>query len=837
MATEYFGEIVTDKKSSEAKPYDGDVILEKTKEEPSVFKDILTGTARGTGEAAPYIAAARLGKVPGVLGVAGYDIATGLYGAAAPKEWPRPLSSAELVRKAESAIGVPEPTTVPGRIAEAGTAGAMSAFGMAKGLSSIPVDVMGQRGRLPQLIEALSASPVLQAASGGGAGIGAQTAKEMNRPPEEQFLAAMGGGIFPGVLPAVAGLLKYPSNRVANLFFSMIGKPQEAERVSAKTQAEVSKLRGTAAPGEPAMAVSGALQQEAARIENASRTRAAQIEALAQQEKERILSEGAAKAGSAAAEEQQRAIKQREVIPKLRANVDAASKSVEDARVKLGTPATETDVGQQIRDAAVNRQQQLVSERQQAFDTTKRERDAVVMGKESRGEYVEAMPEFKGLLKWLDDKLLIGRAKIEKKTASVTDQEQLTALNRVRDAILGRRIPVDADQIEKLQTAGVKIIKGTDPRTGAEVFYRDYPSSFQAIDDLRRKLGAKAKYGEETSGYEAIGSHIANQLYGKISEIQKKFAGSSQEKLLRDYAEGKHGELVFGTREGKALTKTTPIGEEYFNTPAGSLPGMMFKAGGRDQVMRAIEATGNKAVVEEAARKHMAQQLQDKSPKAIDSWIKENDDWLKLFPDLKKDAQSFSSSLFGLEKTSKAMEGAVERMKGKAAKSFELAQTRPAEITKEAEKTAEARVAAGAKEAATVQSDAAKLADTLRVKPSDAPSIISGILQKGYTQNQLNQIVGAIKNNPQAMNAFPDALRQNIASIPPRNMLTKWDSDIKHIVKGLGLMTTEQFNTLDKQIRNIDKTMNTAAKSRVISALVYSAMTANRAMQAARLSQ
>lgn len=809
------------------------------KEDPSVFKDILTGTARGAGEAAPYIAAAKIGKVPGVLGVAGYDIATGLYGAAAPKEWPRPMSSAELMRKAESAIGIPEPTTAPGRLAEAGTAGAMGTLGMAKGLSSIPVDIMGQRGHLPQIIEALSSNPMLQATSGAGAGVGAQTGKEFNMSPMAQMGLGFAGGMAPGMLPMLTAMLPYMGRRGADFILRMMGKetPTAQEQISQKTQAEVSRLRGTAAPGEPAMTISGALQQESARIENAAKARAAQIEALAQQEKERILSEGASSAGAAAKEEQQRAIKQREVIPKLRANIDAASKSVEESRAKLGAPATETDVGQQIRDAAVKRQEQLVSERQQAFDTTKRERDAVVMGRESRGEYVESMPEFKGLLKWLDDKLLIGRAKIDKKTASVTDQEQLTALNRVRDAILGRRIPVDADQIEKLQTAGVKIIKGTDPKTGAEVFYRDYPSSFQAIDDLRRKLGAKAKYGEETSGYEAIGSHMADQLYGKISEIQKKFAGSSQEKLLRDYAEGKHGELVFGTKEGKALTKTTPIGEEYFNTPSGSLPGMMFKAGGRDQVMRAIEATGNKAVVEDAARKHMSQQLQDKSPKAIESWVKENDDWLKLFPDLKKDAQSFSSSLSSLEKTSKAMEGAIERMKGKATKSFELAESRPAEITKEAGKMAEAKVAAGSKEAATVQSEAAKLADTLRVKPADAPSIISGILQKGYTQDQLNQIVGAIKKNPQAMNAFPDALRQNIAGISPKNMLTKWDSDIKHIVKGLGVMTTEQFNALDKQIRAVDKTMNTAAKSRYVSILVYTAMTANRAMQSARLSQ
>lgn len=809
----------------------------KEEEKPSLFKDVITGAARGAGQAAPYIAAARVGKVPGVLGVAGYDLATGVYGLAAPSSWPRPMSSAELVKKAETAIGVPEPQTMPGRITEAGTAGAMSAMGMAKGLSLVPTEAMTQRGHLQEIVRAMSESPRLQAASGAGAGVGAETAKEMELPGWAQMAAGFAGGMAPGSLPAIAGMLKYPANRVANALLGLMGKPQDAERVSAQTAAKQAELRGSEPPGAPAMKISGALQQEADRIENIARVRAAQIEALAQQEKERILAEGKAAAGAASSEEQQLAIKQRNVIPKLKANVDAASKSVEDARSALGTPATETDVGSQIRTAAVENQNKLVAQRQQAFDATRRERDAVVMGKESRGEYVEAMPEFKGLLKWLDDKLLIGRAKVDKKLATVTDPEQLTALKNVREAILGRRLAVDADQVEKLQAAGVKITKGTDPRTGAEVFYRDYPSAFQALDDLRRKLGAKAKYGEETSGYSAIGSHLADQLYGKISEIQKKFAGESQSKLLKDYAEGKHGELVFGTKEGRALTQTTPIGEEFFNTPAGSLPGMMFKSGGRDQVSRAIEATGNKAVVEGAARQHMAQQLQGMSPKAIDSWIKNNEDWLKLFPDLKRDAQSFSSSLSNLEKTSKAMEGAVERMKGKSAAAFERAETRPAEITKEAEKSAEAHVAAGAKEAQNVVADGQRLADTLRVKPADAPTVIQGILNKGYTVDQLNQITSAIRGNPAAMNAFPDALRQHIAQISPKNMLAKWDSDIKHVVKSLGLMTTEQFNALDRQIRAIDKTMNTQAKNKLVSAMVYTAMTANRAMQAARLSQ
>lgn len=274
-----------------------------------------------------------------------------------------------------------------------------------------------------------------------------------------------------------------------------------------------------------------------------------------------------------------------------------------------GNPAaTIDDIGQGLRSVITKRNEAALSARKSQYSQNEQARDAIVQRQESAGQFVNKLPEYDSLVaavqKELDNSIAMNRS-------PAVQANYRKILNGLTNP---EKFPAD----EKLVLSGQNLDLVKQPQ-------QPKPISFQALDDLRRQLG-EAFRGKPPEGFEAISANTAKELYGKISQIQKKYAGAPQAALLDDYANSTQGLETFSSRLGKKATALDQYRDDAFATDAATLPGTYFKT--RTSVQALKELTGNATLVNNAALDYADKVLAGKSASQVREWMGKNAGWL-----------------------------------------------------------------------------------------------------------------------------------------------------------------------------------------------------------------
>ena len=441
-----------------------------------------------------------------------------------------------------------------------------------------------------------------------------------------------------------------------------------------------------------------------------------------------------------------------------------------DSLRNLGDATRElSDVGRTLRDSIVARFDEQSLARSKAYLDQKAIRDAEVEKKEGAGVLVNSLPEFKTMISDLRSKLLIGQEARKQATAPVTEKGLLNAYNNIYEAVSGRRV-----------LAGVN-------EQGNPV-YKTYPSSFEALDAVRRKLGDVA-FGKEVAGYEGLTRKVAEDYYIKLSNIQSKYAGEAQDVLQRDYEIASRLIDKFKTKAGAKATAMDRIDATKFAADDKALPSTFFNS--RQSVADAIELVGDAALVEREAANFVAKNLEGKNASAARNWItsKQNSDFLSALPNVRRSADSYIANL---ERAEARAAGAtkVEKRLG----------TEQKQAVREAEKAPEL----GAREAGKVTQQAG--AEAARILGTAEPAArVSEIILSG-DRTLWDRVAPAIAAAPKGREILGESVRQVLADKATQGVfgaMRFYDTSLKDSLLRTGLIGKAEADQISRQLQEI----------------------------------
>lgn len=409
-----------------------------------------------------------------------------------------------------------------------------------------------------------------------------------------------------------------------------------------------------------------------------------------------------------------------------------------------GMPATTiplSDIGEALRKTITSRNEAAITARTAQYKSNESLRDSIVSQREKAGNYVSDMPEYSALLDELKKNLVPGA---RSPSVQAGYQKMISELE----------IP---GELQK------STIKGG--------------ISFQALDDVRRKLG-DAYRGKPAEGYEAIGETAAKDLYERVSDLQKKFAGPAQTKLLEDYAAQTKGLEAFTSKTGKKATALDQYREEQYATDPSSIPSAFFKTRASIQALK--ELTGNQAQVNAAALAYVDHELAGKTSSEIRAWMGKNNEWLS----------ETRPALSLVEKYASRVQDAEQAM------------TRAQDFAKQASKDANML---------TRQSlPAQRAVDLIRSGDTELWSKVAPVIAKSpqaKTQmiGAVRQVIGDVATAESTSNLFARNIRpfleqSNLASKAEMDFIAKKLSDIQTLnipeLEKLGIAKRLLFNSL-----------------------------------------
>jgi hypothetical protein len=606
-----------------------------------------------------------------------------------------------------------------------------------------------------------------EAGLGGLAGmtgdIAGQAVESRGFRPPAVFAAELAGGIVgPAFAKTISEAIKYGSRKLfgiepikgVKLVADDLGldsaqlSPSQRDYI----KKQIDELRGGKPSSEAQETLYGALKTGAADITREAEGRAAlrksdaaiaQRQAEAQAEKMRLAGKKTTEIGA------------------------QTSKEAQAARAQIGQEREASDVGNTLRQKIMSLFGEMTEARSVEYAKQKAIRDAAVAEKESAGTFVKELPEYQALLDELRSKLLIGKEALSQKTAPVTEKGVLQAYQNIYDAVSNRRV-----------------VTGVD--TNGNPNYKTFPTSFDALDDVRRRLG-DAAFGKEVEGYSAIGADIARKYYGKISDIQSKFAGESHDALQGGYEAASRLLDKYKSQAGKKATAQDRFDPSRYKTDPAALPNAYFTS--KQSVTDLLELTGgDRALVTQAASDFTARQLRDKDVKGVKDWLNKNSDWLESLPEVKSKVSSYLSTL-----------ERAERVSGKTGTAAKILESREPTVLRAGEKA----LAAGEKEAGAITAEAQKRVDTILGDTSPAKRVREIIL--GGKQSVWNEVGPILSRTPEGKKAISDAVLQVIAPEEVGGLikLTKFKEDVAPFLVSSKLMTEAQTTQLETQLRAI----------------------------------
>lgn len=529
-------------------------------------------------------------------------------------------------------------------------------------------------------------------------------------------------------------------------------------------------------------------------ILSAARLKASTILATDRAAAERIMADGEAQAQKLIKDAVDNAAKKAGIRRRAEsAGRKAEAGAVESARQIGDINRTNADTGTALRDKIVSVQGDRIASRQKQFKADEKVVLDEVAAREGAGDFIENLPEYRSILDRLDKRLLQGKIGREQVTAETTEQGIITQLKRVSDSL-------------KPQIRQIGVDEQGNPVT------KKFPVSFNAIDELRRKLG-QAAFGKEAEGYEAIGADNAKTLYRELSELQAKFA-PSKKNLIANYEEASRTLDPFKTGAGKKATAVERFGDDIYKTDASTLPGTYFST--RQSVKDLIELTGgDKAFVEGAASDYVARQLQGKNVEGVKKFAFDNKEWLQEFPGLSARIDSYIKALTrservgprtealakGLKTEIKALPVEAEAAAGKARTEAEKAAQRK---LKESQAAAKQVVKEGEKEAREVSGAAGKARQLLGA--GDQVKQIERLILGGQTE-RLAQVAPYISSDPALRDIFKKAVDISLSRMNPNQIYDEFTRIIRPALENTGLITKSQGDELAKRIRVVQLTL------------------------------
>ena len=462
---------------------------------------------------------------------------------------------------------------------------------------------------------------------------------------------------------------------------------------------------------------------------------------------------------------------------------------------------------------------------QDAFNNDKKLRDEIVARQEATGIFPENTEAFQKTIQFLNDKLVKGRQPAERVKIDVTEQGVKNAYERVREAMLNKRVMMDgteaevAQQVAAIQKAGGKVQKGINPATGEPAYYRVYKTSFEALDPVRRKLG-EAFDGKPVEGFEGLLKDQAKDLYGRIRSIQVEYAGGKdgpQDLLLRNYSEGKDILNALRIPAGRKVIGADKLNPEYLTQDPSEIPAAFFRT--KKGVQDLLQITKDPSLVEGAASDYLARKLSNKNTKEINDFLKDNKEWIDLFPGLSGRVKSAVSALERGESVGPKTGKLAEALRTEIKNLPIAAEQQAGKVRTEAEKEAAARAQSGFKRAADIRETGKKMAAT--VTPEQAK--IESILGKGDPTVEIEKLISSgettklrdaapfIKSNPQLLDSFNRALDITLSRMNPKNVLDDYERIIKPALLNTGLVSSQKAAELSQRIRTVQMTLEPSA--------------------------
>jgi hypothetical protein len=594
--------------------------------------------------------------------------------------------------------------------------------------------------------------------------IAGQMVESRGMRPPAVFAAELAGGIVgPAFIKTITEAIKYGSRKLlgiepvkgVQLLADDLGldsaqlSPSQRDYI----KKQLDEFRGTGTPGQAQETLYGTLKTGATDITREAEGRAAlrksdaaiaQQQAEAQAEKMRLAGKKTTEIGA------------------------QTSKEAQAARAQIGQEREASDVGNTLRQKIMSLFGKMTEARSAQYEAQKAIRDAAVAEKETAGKFVKELPEYQSLLTELKAKLLIGKEAREQATAKVTEPGVKSAYRNIYDAVSDQKVQIGID-------------------TNGNPAYKTYPTAFEALDDVRRRLGDVA-FGKEVEGYSAIGADIARTYYKKISDIQSKFAGQAHDDLQGGYEAASRLLDKYKSQAGKKATAADRFDPSRYKTDAASLPNDYFNS--KQSVADLLELTGgDRALVTQAASDFSARQLRDKSAKGVKDWMNKNGDWLESLPEVKSKVSSYLSTL-----------ERAERVSGKTGTAAKILESREPTVLRAGEKA----LAAGEKEAGVITAEAQKRVETILGDKNPAARVREIFLSgKPSVWKEVGPILASAKGGKEAV---AEAVRQIMADRATSGLVSSvrtFREDVAPSLREAKLMTPEQLGSLEAQLQAI----------------------------------
>ena len=500
---------------------------------------------------------------------------------------------------------------------------------------------------------------------------------------------------------------------------------------------------------------------------------------------------------------------------------------------QFGERVTLSPIGEEARTAASTRLDQLKATRRAQVQSDLDAIDNIVASKigQSAGT-VPAAADFESLIK-----TKVGAGTLP----SQVDPQREPMLKRLLADVTGKQ--------EKVNEAG-------------QTFVVQTPVSFNSLEEIRRRLRDRSYGGDE--GFAAISSLEAGQLANAVEAMQRQFVGDDVfGRYLNNYAQASKPINQFNTLQGKVLTAQTPFGERFITDPA-QIPSRLFSS--QESVKTFTDLVGgDQALVNSLATKYLNDQMRGGTAQDVARTIDSNRDWLALdqFKGLRDQLYGLQTSLAQAETSAarlgaagKAAEAEIGQLAGKIAQpqlapipAAEKVRGEAVESAKELSRQAAKRVTAFleprqealrlAKESAAsrlqkevseargqltgrisdIEKEAAAQADEIRKNLTFGQKNASDAFYQRLTgttsQKDIEAMAAAIKQMPEATEAFKSAVRESLSRVPENRLMNLFDRNIEPALKASGLYRADELAEVRALVEAVDIARNAVERAKI----------------------
>src|SRR3990167_1355494 len=429
-------------------------------------------------------------------------------------------------------------------------------------------------------------------------------------------------------------------------------------------------------------------------------------------------------------------------------------------RLNIGEDVAPSDIGNALRQVIVSKHEAALAARKAQFKAAEAERDAIVLAKESKfpfGQFVSSMDEYRALVRDLEGNLIPGKRSLD--------------VQKTYDRIL----------------SGIRNLE-------KDIFGQPKHISFQALDDVRRQLG-KVFEGAPPEGYEAISASDARKYYALISNIQKKYAGAPQERLLEQYSKASGEMQMFGSKAGQKVTSLDKFDDERFRIDPSALPRQFFST--KQGVQDLLELTGKRAIVVKAGKDFATGELNGLTGQQVREWMVKRREMLSMLPEVRDVVLKYANHLQYGENTELAAKRGLTRLQAYQTLQEKFAHQKGSAIEREAATRAGQISSQRGQEAISLLGPKGEMFPVQNVK---------ALIESG-TSKQWELVAPAIMASPGGRDMLANSLRQTLAEkalISTKGLSTFFDNNVRPALIATRLMDAGKMNQLSEQLRTIE---------------------------------